>query len=440
MPDAAHMPPSEPIRTAPSGLSGRTLPSGLVVLSLLYDSPEGRLYAALAPTGREVTLLVPSPEGPTASQDRPDLVGRVEHLARAERLQKVKAIHHPNIAEIYGTDTAPDGTPCLVMEPFSGEPLSAIITGRGALPLPAAIDLSLQAAAGLAAAHAAGVVHGNVSPDTMLMTRNPDGHRLKLIGFSLGPFVGGSRNEGPENARYASPEQRRGVAADEQSDVYSLAAVLHHLVSGAPPEGGGAVAESIPTRLRTVLEKALADSRTDRYPTMAALAGAIERESGPEDVPAEERGGRSRLVGLAVAIAVVVGIWLLWGWRREGMRAEAEASAALVSISSPAPATDVSQDPASFGSVDGGVSYAETERTKATPPEVGTIAPANTEPQQSRLSPFRRTHPWVAYPQGRFYYSSSCPETLEFDDLAYFATEKEAKAAGFLPARGSRCP
>jgi serine/threonine-protein kinase len=366
------------------------------------------------------------------------LVGRVGQLAREERLQKVKAIHHPNIAEIYGTDTAPDGTPCIVMEPFSGEPLSAMITGRGALPLPAAIDLSLQAAAGLAAAHAAGVVHGNVSPDTMLMTRTPDGHRLKLIGFSLGLFVGGSRNGGRENARYASPEQRRGVAADEQSDVYSLAAVLHHLVAGAPPDAGGVVAESIPKRLRTVLEKALADSRSDRYPSIAALATAIERESGPEEVPAEERGGRSRLVGLAVAIAVAVGVWLLWGSRREGMRAEAEARREVVSVASPAPATDVPPEPVSVGSVDGGVSYAETERTKGTPPTAVTIAP--TEPQQPRMSPFRRTHPWVAYPQGRFYYSSSCPETLEFDDLVYFATEKEAKAAGFLPSRGSRCP
>ena len=86
----------------------------------------------------------------------------------------------------------------------------------------------------------------------------------------------------PENAGYASPEQHCGVAADEQSDVYSLAAVLHHLVSGTPPEAGGVVAESIPRRLKAVLEKALADNRSDRYPTMAAFAAALERASGPE--------------------------------------------------------------------------------------------------------------------------------------------------------------
>ncbi len=158
------------------------------------------------------------------------------------------------------------------MEPFSGELLSDILAARRAVPLSAAIDLSLQAAAGLTAAHAAGVVHGIVSPETMLLTRTADGHRLKLIGFSVALFVGGSRNGGRENAGYASPEQRRGVAADDQSDVYSLAAVLHHLVSGAPPEAGGVVAESIPRRLKAVLEKALADTRSDRYPTMAAFA------------------------------------------------------------------------------------------------------------------------------------------------------------------------
>ena len=169
------------------------------------------------------------------------------------------------------------------MEPFSGEPLSDILAARGSVPLAAAMDLSRQAAAGLTAAHAAGVVHGNVSPETMLLTRTADGHRLKLIGFSLGLFVGGSPNGLPENAGYASPEQHCGVAADEQSDVYSLAAVLHHLVSGTPPEAGGVVAESIPRRLNAVLEKGLADNRSDRYPTMAALAAALERASGPDE-------------------------------------------------------------------------------------------------------------------------------------------------------------
>ncbi len=325
MSDAAPMPPEEPTPSAPPGLSGQTLHSGLFVVSRLCDSPEGRLYAGISPSGKEVTLLVLSSEGQAPSQDGPDLVARVRQRAREERLDKVKAIHHPNIAEIYGTDVAPDGTPCIVMEPFSGEPLSAILAARGAVPLSAALDLSRQAAAGLTAAHAAGVVHGNVSPETMLLTRTADGHRLKLIGFSLGLFVGGGRNGTRENARYASTEQRCGVAADEQSDVYSVAAVLHHLVSGAPPEAGGEVAESIPKRLKALLEKALADSRSDRYPTMAALAAALERASGPDDVREEVRGGRSRLVGLAAAIAVVAGVWLLWGSRQAGMRAEAEA-------------------------------------------------------------------------------------------------------------------
>jgi serine/threonine protein kinase len=471
MPNAARLPPSKSTPSAAlPGLSGQTLPSGLVVLSRLCESAEGRLYAAIAPSRKEVTLLVLSSEGQAPSQDGPDLVARVRQRAREERLDKVKAIHHPNIAEIYGTDVAPDGTPCLVIEPFSGEPLSGILATRGAVPLSAAIDLSLQAAAGLTAAHAAGVVHGNVSPETMLLTRTADGHRLKLIGFSLGLFGGGSRNGGLENARYVSLEQRSGGVADDQSDVYSLAAVLHHLVSGAPPEAGGVVAESIPRRLKAVLEKALADRRSDRYSTMAAFAAALERASGPDDVQEEVRGGRSRLVGLATAIAVVAGVWLLWGSRQAGMRAEAEARTAVPS------------DSVVFGPVEGGVSYAEapkptaktdtaittltmekvepakkTERTKtervrpsvskmespktakATPPRLVAIAPAKTESQQ-RMSPFRQSHPWVAYPQGRFYYPSNCSETLKFDDLVYFATEKEAQAAGFLPSRSSRCP
>jgi serine/threonine protein kinase len=433
MPDAAPMPPEESTPSAPAGLSGQTLPSGLFVVSRLYDSPEGRLYAGILPSGREVTLLVLSSEGHMPSQDGPELRARVLQRAREERLDKVKAIHHPNIAEIYGTDVAPDGTPCIVMEPFSGEPLSAILAARGAVPLYAAMDLSLQAAAGLTAAHAAGVVHGNMSPETMLLTLTADGHRLKLIGFGLGLFLGGSRNGLQENARYASPEQRSGVAADEQSDVFSLAAVLHHLVSGTPPGAGGVVAESIPRRLKAVLAKALADSRSDRFPTVAALATALEGASEPDDGQVERRAGRNRLVGVAAAIAVVAGVWLLWGSRQAGMRAEAAEAEARRAV----PPESVV-----FGPVESGVSHAEAPKpiTKTETIASAKTEPANAETEQAEMSPFRRSHPWAAYPQGRFYYPSSCSETLEFDDLVYFATEKEARAAGFLPSRGSRCP
>ena len=71
------MPPSEPTPSAPPGLSGQTLPSGLFVVSRLCDSPEGRLYAGIAPSGKEVTLLVLISKGAASSQDGPDLVGRV---------------------------------------------------------------------------------------------------------------------------------------------------------------------------------------------------------------------------------------------------------------------------------------------------------------------------------------------------------------------------
>ena len=120
---------------------------------------------------------------------------------------------------------------------------------------------------------------------------------------------------------------------------------------------------------------------------------------------------------MAAAIAVVAGTWLLWGSRQAGMRAEAEARRA------------VPPESVVFGPVEGGVSSAEAPKPTAKP-----------DAQDPLMSPFRRSHPWAAYPQGRFYYPSSCAETLEFDDLVYFATEKEARAAGFLPSRSSRCP
>jgi hypothetical protein len=60
-------------------------------------------------------------------------------------------------------------------------------------------------------------------------------------------------------------------------------------------------------------------------------------------------------------------------------------------------------------------------------------------PPQSRVSPFRQSHPWAASAGGRYYYPSSCPATLELPDLVFFKSEAEARDRGFTPSRLPGC-
>ena len=156
-----------------------------------------------------------------------------------------------------------DGLVYVVAEFLTGELLSETLARRGALSLEDAVDICLQAAAGLQAAHEIGWVHGRLSPDTILVTRTiGDRPLVKLIGFSQDPFL--RRDAEPPidqgvSLRYASPERMAGGPLDERGDVYSLGAVLHHLLTGVPPTSplkGGAGPEA----MRRVLLRALAPS------------------------------------------------------------------------------------------------------------------------------------------------------------------------------------
>src|SRR5262249_26012343 len=134
--------------------------------------------------------------------------------------------------------------------------------------------------------------------------------RVKVLGFTLGPFLPRESPEQREASRYASVESVYGVAADERSDVFSLGAVLHHLLSGAPPESGE-VDDSIPRGIRRVRIKALAEAPANRYQTMAKFADALERVRKATAItqPALPLG---RIAG--ALLVVMVGALLVWRW------------------------------------------------------------------------------------------------------------------------------
>ncbi|MBA3317252.1 MAG: protein kinase [Gemmatimonadales bacterium] len=308
--------PTSPSAPADQGgpgdsICGRILARGLCVLDRLSSTAEGPVYQAKYPNGVEVALVVL----------RSEAVGG-EHF-RQERIARATQIQHPNVVSVYEVAEMGDGSVYVVLEQPVGEPLSNLLTAGHVFALPEALDLALQAAAGLQAAHRAGFVHGNLSPHTILLT--PGAHeqsQVKLFGFTLDPAFrqrGGELpiSEGP-SAGYASPERLVGHAPEERSDVFSLGAVLHHLLTGMPPHQGG-VDISVPKAARAVLEIALTPAPAGRFQTMSELEEALKRLASVAAKPRKAMIHRPLLIGaLGAGLALVTGgIWLLPGskWR-----------------------------------------------------------------------------------------------------------------------------
>ena len=308
-----------------SDFGGHPLPNGIRVVERLSDTLEGRVYSATYPSGQEVAVLIPRAQGERTASGAPELVGRLRQRVWQDRMRKVTHLRHPNVTEVYEAGETADGVPYIVLERPSGELLSAVLARRGRLSESEAVELCRQAAAGLEAAHASGIVHGNVSPQTMRMEAGKDGSaHLKLTGWSMGPFRVASPPGQGAGVAFASPEQHCGVAAEAPSDVYSLGAVLHQVLSGSPPESG-AVAASIPRLARAVLARALDPVPGRRFPSAVAFAHALERAVGgaPEhDMPEVGRALIAKTGAAATSVARSVLVSLRWARAAAGGRSD----------------------------------------------------------------------------------------------------------------------
>jgi D-alanyl-D-alanine dipeptidase len=305
---------------------GRTLRAGIRVRERLGDAPLGPLYRAEYPNGLEVAVVL---LGSTSADS-----GALGLLR--QRYHDAIQIQHPNVAAIHELSETDDGLVYVVAEFLTGELLSETLARRGALPLGEAVDLCLQAAGGLQEAHEVGWVHGRLSPDTILLTRTVGGRLLvKLIGFSPESLLRRADAALPieqgVSLKHASPERLAGHPPDERGDVYSLGAVLHHLLTGVPPSlpfKGGATPEA----MRAVLARALAPSPAQRFQTVAEFVAALTRPVEPvvNPLPEPTRAGRRKLLRdlwpeeravAAVLVAVFAGLWLVWNTQRPALDA-----------------------------------------------------------------------------------------------------------------------
>jgi serine/threonine protein kinase/Flp pilus assembly protein TadD len=258
----------------------------------------GEVYRARDPRlGRTVAIKVLSAE----STRKPENLFRFEQEAKA-----ASALNHPNILTVYDVGEA-DGTRYIATEFVEGQTLRYLAPDSRTLLK--ALDIALQTANALAAAHAAGIVHRDIKPENIML--RPDGY-VKVLDFGLAklaePSFMGARDDphAPTAGltqvgqvmgtwRYMSPEQVRGRDVDARTDIWSLGAVLYEMVCGRSPFQGPTVSDTVaailcleppavthaskdvPPELEHILEKALAKDREERYQSAKDMAIDLKR-------------------------------------------------------------------------------------------------------------------------------------------------------------------
>ena len=153
-------------------------------------------------------------------------------------------LRHPNIAQLHDFAIASDGNAYIVMELIDGSTLQEILKLHGPPPIPLSLEIARQAVRALGYLHRQKIVHRDVSPDNLMLTRDADGHPLvKLIDLGIAKAfegAGGLTTTGIflGKPRYASPEQFGGTGLDARSDLYSFGVVLYELLTGCCPISG----------------------------------------------------------------------------------------------------------------------------------------------------------------------------------------------------------
>lgn len=169
---------------------------------------------------------------------RRDLGGEEDHNARFERDARIAAsVNHPNVVQIFwlGTD---HGQFCVVMELIEHGSLDDLMEAQGRLPEEQVLDVGIQIARGLRAAHRKGLIHLDVKPANILFV---DENAVKIGDFDLAAIAAQPQQSDRViwgTPPYVAPERLDNQPEDIRSDMYSLGATLFHAVTGKPPIEG----------------------------------------------------------------------------------------------------------------------------------------------------------------------------------------------------------
>ena len=285
----------------------------------------------------------------------PQFAGDDQFVARFRReAQAAAALNHPNIVSVFDTGSQGD-VHYIVMEYVEGRTLGDVIRQEGPLLPERATEISEAVAAALAAAHEAGLVHRDIKPGNIMITREGE---VKVMDFGIARTSTGDNLTQTASilgtASYLSPEQAQGEPVDSRSDIYSMGCVLYEmLTSRAPFKGDSPVAIAYkhvrenpvpPSRLNgdvsealeAVVMKCMAKNPANRYQTAEELRQDLERvrrggaplatpvladstemltraQAGPEQtavmggIPPDERPDRRRTWATILIVAIVLG-------------------------------------------------------------------------------------------------------------------------------------
>jgi eukaryotic-like serine/threonine-protein kinase len=292
----------------------------------------GEVYRGRDPRlGRDVAIKVL----PTAVSSDPDRLHRFEQEARA-----AAALNHPNILAVFDIGRY-NGVPYIVSELLEGETLRERLSA-GALPVRSAIDLAVQIAHGLAAAHEKGIIHRDLKPRNVFVTADD---RVKILDFGLAKLVAAEQAAAGASlvttaaadtapgivlgtVGYMAPEQVRGAPVDRRTDIFALGVILYELISGQRPFARDTVPETmtailredvpdlhtrapqVPLPLGHVIRRCLDKDPSRRFQSTQDLAFALETVGTPSTsavAPAPTsapRTHRKRIAAAAVVIAL----------------------------------------------------------------------------------------------------------------------------------------
>jgi serine/threonine protein kinase/thioredoxin-like negative regulator of GroEL len=298
-------------------------------MGVVYRARDTRL-------GRSVALKVLS----GAPMGNPDSLRRFEQEART-----ASSLNHPNIVTIHEIGEV-DGVHFIAQELVAGETLRHRLTTRK-MTIGEAVDVAIQVAGALDAAHAAGVVHRDIKPENIML--RPDGY-AKVLDFGVAKLA---RPDGAADSatieqlhtlpgsvvgtvRYMSPEQARGLAVDGRSDVFSLGIVLYEMIAGRAPFDGhtstdllvailsheaaplGMATPGVPLELERVVAKALRKSPDERYQGVKDLLVDLKATQTTPSLatgPAPRSPSASRSLALAGIAGLVVVAAIFAGFR-----------------------------------------------------------------------------------------------------------------------------
>jgi serine/threonine-protein kinase len=227
-----------------------------------------------------------------------------EMVARFEReVQLVSQLSHPNIVEIYDYGRSADGLFYYAMEYLDGINLAELVARDGPVPLPRALGLLRQVCAGLAAAHAAGLVHRDVKPENLMVCPQAVGDSVRILDFGIVKRVASPHSRDLTRGlrilgtpMYMAPERLRDPAeADARADIYSFGAVAYFMLSGrrlfeaeddlalsskvlndVPPRVSSVAAQPIPIELDLLIQSCLEKKPGDRPQRVADLIEALD--------------------------------------------------------------------------------------------------------------------------------------------------------------------